>query len=320
MTLEWEIREEEPDLLWYWEVLKKHKGLIILATFLCALSTAVFSLLVEDIYRSQAVIIPISGEKSSLGTIASRMGAMAGLLGISPLGTSEAEIVSLLKSEVLKEELIKRYNLLPVLFSERWEPESRTWKPPPFGPGLILSRLMAKVRGGRCDPDAPPTVWDGIKKLEEIVEVRQDPKLGTIRVSVDFPDPQRAAEICQALITTLREHMCAEAIRVAQTNKRYLEEELVRTSDPLIRQKIYALIADQVETITMAKVKENFAFKVIDPPRVPEEKVKPRRAMMVAVAFVLGGFVGVMGAFLIEAVEKAKRERATRKGNSTVGS
>ncbi|HDN79918.1 MAG TPA: hypothetical protein ENG33_05580, partial [Chloroflexi bacterium] len=104
MIQQWEIREEEPDLLWYWEVLKKHKGLIILATFLCALSMAVFSLLVEDIYRSQAVIIPISGEKSSLGTIASRMGAMAGLLGISPLGTSEAEIVSLLKSEVLKEE------------------------------------------------------------------------------------------------------------------------------------------------------------------------------------------------------------------------
>ena len=320
MTQQWEIREEEPDLLWYWEVLKKHKGLIILATLPCALSTAVFSLLVEDIYRSQAVIIPISGEKSSLGTIASRMGAMAGLLGISPLGISEAEIVSLLKSEVLKEELIKRYNLLPVLFSERWEPESRTWKPPPFGPRVILSRLMAKVRGGRCDPDAPPTVWDGIKMLEEIVEVRQDPKLGTIRVSVNFPDPQKAAEICQALIATLREHMCADAIRVAQTNKRYLEEELVRTSDPLIRQKIYALIADQVETITMAKVKENFAFKVIDPPLVPEEKVKPRRAMMVAVAFVLGGFVGVMGAFLIEAVEKAKHERTTREGNSTVGS
>ncbi len=304
--------EEEIDLFEYWEILKRRKKIVFITVFLCTLVTAAISFLLTNIYRSQALIIPIVEEKSSLGSIASRMGAVTGLLGISPLGTSEAEIVSLLKSEVLKEELIKRYNLLPVLFPERWDEEKKTWKPPPLSVGVVLAKLMAKVRGSGRDPDAPPTLWDGIKALEEIITVRQDAKLGTIRVSVDFPDPQKAAEICQALITTLREHMCAEAIRVAQTNKRYLEEELVRTSDPLIRQKIYALIADQVETITMAKVKENFAFKVIDPPRVPEEKAKPRRAMMVAVAFVLGGFLGVMGAFLIEAVEKAKRERATR--------
>ncbi len=304
--------EEEIDLFEYWEILKRRKKIVFITLFLCTLVTAAISLLLTNIYRSQALIIPIVEEKSSLGSIASRMGAVTGLLGISPLGTSEAEIVSLLKSEVLKEELIKRYNLLPVLFPERWDEEKKTWKPPPLSVGVVLAKLMAKVRGSGRDPDAPPTLWDGIKALEGIITVKQDAKLGTIRVSVDFPDPQRAAEICQALITTLREHMCAEAIRVAQTNKRYLEEELVRTSDPLIRQKIYALIADQVETITMAKVKENFAFKVIDPPRVPEEKAKPRRAMMVAVAFVLGGFLGVMGAFLIEAVEKAKREKATR--------
>jgi uncharacterized protein involved in exopolysaccharide biosynthesis len=98
--------------------------------------------------------------------------------------------------------------------------------------------------------------------------------------------------------------MSSEAKRVAAINKKYLEEQLPLNADPLIKQKIYTMIAQQVETAMMAEVKENFSFKVIDPPMVPDKKIKPKRAQMVVLSFVVSLFLAVFVVFALEYLEK----------------
>nr|HPH55521.1 GNVR domain-containing protein [Smithella sp.] len=94
---------------------------------------------------------------------------------------------------------------------------------------------------------------------------------------------------------------------VAAINKKYLEEQLVLNTDPLIDQKIYTMIAQQLETSMMAEVKENFSFKVIDPPFVPDRKIKPKRAQMVMLSFVVALFLAVFIVFFLEYLEKMKK-------------
>ena len=77
-------------------------------------------------------------------------------------------------------------------------------------------------------------------------------------------------------------------------------------ADPLIKQKIYTMIAQQVETAMMAEGKENFSFKVIDPPMVPDKKIKPKRAQMVVLSFVVSLFLAVFVVFALEYLEKNK--------------
>src|SRR5512145_378513 len=91
----------------------------------------------------------------------------------------------------------------------------------------------------------------------------------------------------------LTDHMSNEARRVADTNKQYLESQIDKTADPFIKTKIYTLIAQQIETAMMAEVKENFAFKILDPPRIPDKKIKPKRAQMVIIAFLFSLFLSV---------------------------
>jgi len=112
----------------------------------------------------------------------------------------------------------------------------------------------------------------------------------------------------------LTDHMSSEARRVATINQKYLEEQLGKTADPFIKQKIYNLIAQQLETSMMAEVKENFAFKVIDPPKVPDKKIKPKRTQMVLLSFVVFIFMGVFLAFFMEYLEKMKsKQRESQK-------
>jgi len=91
---------------------------------------------------------------------------------------------------------------------------------------------------------------------------------------------------------------------VAATNRVYLEQQLATTLDPLIKQKTYNLIAEQIELAMMSEVKENFAFKVIDPPLAPDKKTKPKRLMMVVLSFVVALFIGIFMAFFLEFLEK----------------
>ena len=112
------------------------------------------------------------------------------------------------------------------------------------------------------------------------------------------------------MLTELTNYMSSEAKRVAETNRKYLETLIDKNADPLIRQKIYSLIAKQIEISMMAEVKENFAFKVIDPPKVPDMRIKPKRTKMVLLAFITSLFAGIFIAFFMEYVENVKaRER-----------
>jgi len=152
-------------------------------------------------------------------------------------------------------------------------------------------------------------MWDALRLLDEIIDVTFNMKDNTITITVDFPDPEQAKYIADCLLTTLTEHMSSEAKRVAQTNRKYLEEQLSTTADPLIKQKTYNLIAQQIETAMMAEVKENFAFKVIDPPKAPDKKSKPKRAMMVIVAFITSLFLGIFIAFFLNYLETVKERQ-----------
>ncbi len=142
--------------------------------------------------------------------------------------------------------------------------------------------------------------------LDSIVKVNQNIKENIITITVDYHDPAMAAKMVEYFLTTLTDHMSSEARRVATINQKYLEEQLQQTADPLIKQKIYNLIAQQLETSMMAEVKENFAFKVIDPPMVPDKKVKPKRIQMALLSLFVSIIMGVFLAFLMEYLEKAK--------------
>jgi uncharacterized protein involved in exopolysaccharide biosynthesis len=131
-----------------------------------------------------------------------------------------------------------------------------------------------------------------------------------ITIVVNFPDPEMAAKIADYFIIALSEHMSAEAKRVAGINKEYLEKQLRETNDSLVQQKIYSLIAEKIETMMMAEVKEGFAFKVLDPPMAPDLKSKPKRAQMVVVAFMVSLFLSAFIVLFREYIRKIKAKSA----------
>jgi uncharacterized protein involved in exopolysaccharide biosynthesis len=309
--------DEEINLLDYWRIIWKRKLLIILLVFVTVLTTAIASLFEIDIYEATAVITPTGGEKvsSGLSILTQQFG---GIPGISlPPSASATGVTILLKSNTIKEKMIERYNLLPVLFYEQWDEEKKEWKRGIKG-GISLNpfRLISSIAGaikpekGASNPGdiRIPTMWNGLRALNSIIKIKNNIKENSITISAEFHDPEMAAKMVNYLLETITNHMSSDAKRVANNKKMYLEELLRTTADPLIRQKIYGLISQQIETAMMSELKEDFAFKVIDPPRVPDTKIKPKRSVKVMLSFVTSLFAGVFLAFLLEYIIRTRNK------------
>ncbi len=306
--------EDEIDLLELWRVVWKRRKLVALIVGVLVFMTIVSSLFMTNIYRAEAVITPVETKSGGSGGMAAALmqqmgGGPGSLIGL-PQSSSSKEIELLLESKILRKKIIHDYNLLPVLFSKQWNEEKKTWKREGWSlsPLAWISKLAAAVKPAdkkrsKKDPRIPDEL-DGLRKLEKLVNINRDMKDNYITISVQFEDPEVAAAMVGYFLAALNDHMSLEARRVATINKKYLEEQLSQTTDPLIQQKIYNMIAQQIETSMMAAVKENFAFKIIDPPIVPDKKIKPKRAQMVVLSFVVSFFLAVFAVFFLEYLEK----------------
>jgi uncharacterized protein involved in exopolysaccharide biosynthesis len=292
--------EDEIDLVEVARVIWREKRLIIGVVVFFTLATAVLSLFMTNIYTAKAVLKPVSQKDGAgrLSSLASQFGGLANLAGIAmPGAASSTEIVNLLKSNILKKKIIEQYNLLPVLFPKKWDEEKKRWKRDQGGFSLNPLAFMAKL--SPAGPSIPgkdpniPDVWDGIRMLDKIVTINYNLKEDIVTITVNFRDPVMAAQIAHYYLTALNDHMSEEAKRISAVNKAYLEQQLQETQDSLVRQKIYNLIAEKIETMMMAEVKENFAYKILDPPMAPDKKSKPKRTLMVFVAFLVSAFLAV---------------------------
>jgi uncharacterized protein involved in exopolysaccharide biosynthesis len=309
--------EDEIDLLELAKIIWKGKKLIIWIVVIFTLATAAYSLTMANIYTAKAVLKPVSSKEGSgrISSLASQFGGLANMAGIAmPNATSSTELVSLLKSNVLKKSIIERYDLLPVMFPKQWDKEKKTWKKKDSGFSLNPLVLISKIKPAQSAADKKepgvPDMWDGIRALDAKVKIEYNLKEDIITIAVNFSDPDMAARIANYYIITLNDYMSSEARRTANINKEYLEKQLRETNDNIIQQKIYNLIADKIETTMMAEVKENFAFKVLDPPMAPDMKSKPQRGQMVIIAFIMSLFLGVFVVLFRDYLKKIKAKSA----------
>lgn len=308
-------------LVVYWRVIMNRRKMIGKFVLAVVILTLIISLCMKNIYGAKAIIIPIAPKESGGSSIAaSIMQQVGGLSAIGiPDSSSSAEIVTLLQSNILREKIISQYNLLPVLFSDQWDENTKNWKKRAwYNPLYLISSLIRLIKPvdkkGIKKNEEIPDVWDGLRELDDVVKIYNNVKDKTITIVAEFDDPVMAANIAGYFLAELNDHMSSEAKRVALTNRKYLEQQLDQTADPFIKQKIYNLIAQQIETSMMAEVKENFAFKVIDPPKVPDRKLKPKRVQMMFISLLASLLIGIAIAFFLAYWEKMKDQDRSKYG------
>lgn len=280
---------DEISLLDLWNILWEGKWLGIAITGVVTLAAVIYSLLATEVFRSEMLLAPAE-ERSTQG-ISGQLGGLSGLAslaGISVGGGGNAESLAVLQSRVFLREFIEDRNLMPILFADRWDEGRGGW-------------IVA-------EGEEAPDIRDAVRLLQDgVLSVSEETGTGLVRLSVDWTDPDTAADWANDLVARLNVRMRQRALVDAEQNVTYLQEQLASSSLVTLQQSIGRLLETELQKLMLARGNEEFAFRVLDPAEPPKNRVRPYRTLIVALAIIAGGMLSLLVIFLLHAVRAREK-------------
>lgn len=267
------------------------KWVIAGVTFLFSLAGVTYALLATPIYRAEVVLT--SNEPERGPGIPAGVGGLASMVGID-LGFSAgggAEALATLRSRAFIEEFIRERDLLPILFADRWDREKNRWIDE--------------------DPETWPDLRDGVRLFARRVRsISEDASTGLITLTIKWTDPELAATWADQLVHRINERLRTRDLANSQRRLEYLNGQLDKANLVELRQAISRLIESEIQTVLLAQVETEYAFKVIDPARVPRERDSPKRTLIVLLSTLLGGVIGALGVLLLRGTSAGRSTKA----------
>lgn len=290
-----------------------------------ALIVGVISFVIPSTFTATTTFVP---EVRTQGRLPPSLASLAGQLGVS-LGAEATESARFYADLVRSRELLER-----ILLGEYQDPRESKSAPD----STTLLRLL-KVKGR----DAADSLHYGVKALDNLVSVRFDNQTNIVRLSVDAHYPTLAAAVANRFVTYLNDFNAQSRQSQARERRKFIEQRLadgereLRTAEENlrtfyernrswnqspqlafeegrlrrqveIRQEVYLTLRREYETARIEEVNDTPVITVIDRATPPQEKSKPKRKLLVVLALLLGGIVGILWAAGAEYLDRARTE------------
>ena len=240
------------------------------------LSTGIFlayALIATPIYQADVLLTSAQSEGDSLAGLSRQYSNIASQITGINLGPGEDKsetYLAILTSRSFIEQYVVDRQIRPLLFQDLWDQDKNIWI------------------GG-----IEPTAWGTYRHIiGEMITVATDRRTGLITFTVFWSDPIMAAEWANDMVAYLNSHIRKQAIDETTKSIFFLEQQLQETSKIEAQSVIYNLIEEQTKNIMLANVREEYAFKIIDPAVVPDMRSKPQRRKIVILGLLLGVVFG----------------------------
>lgn len=283
--------EDAIDLVALARVLGREWRLIVGLVSVFALLAGGLAFIMTPTYRAEVLLAPVAPPKSDALAAIGPLGDIASLVENFVGGPKDrsAESIATLRSRSLTFDFIREQELKPVLFAERWDASTRTWR-----------------------RDAPSDL-EAYELFDRAIRaVKLDRRTGLVTLSIEWRDPVSAARWANLLVQGVNARRRNEAVHEAQKSIEYLQRQLGRTSSVEVRQAVYRLVEMQAKTIAIAQSREEYAFRVIDKAIPPERHVHPRPLLMIAVAVLAGLAFSVLAVLVKHAVRRYRQAQTQR--------
>ncbi|MEH6595073.1 MAG: Wzz/FepE/Etk N-terminal domain-containing protein [Colwellia polaris] len=318
--------DDEIDLAELWHAIWSGKLLIIAISALFAISSVFYAINQPNIYQATTLLAPTSeqGGASGLSKMAGQFGGLASLAGINLGGGSSNKVslaLEILKSRLFLENFIFEHKLLiPLMAAKDWDSKTNT---------LVMDDEIynTSTETWLRDVDAPkkpkPSPWEAFEAFKEILSVERDKENNMVTITIEYFSPEVSTQWLLWLVEDINSTMREQDEVEAQNSIDYLTKKLKETQLADMQTVFYQLIEEQTKTIMLAEVSKEYVLKTIDPANAPEEKAKPRRALIVVLGTMLGGVLSVFIVFIRYFSNESRKKKlsniSTNASNLTIG-
>ena len=267
------------------------KWLWILCCTLAAVLSIWFSLQLPNVYKSEATLLPANETTGKAGGLSSSLGSLGAIAGLNLGGGGEKKsqvAMQLMKSREFFADFNKQHHLTVALMAANgWNPATGELS---YDPEIYDIATKSWVREARELRGSEPGNNEIYQEFMKRLVIFREKQTGVINVSLEFVSPDLAQKWLQLFITEVNEAMRRNDMKEANTTIAYLDKKLQETQVTEVRELLFSLLEENTKTLTMATVRPDYVFKVIDPPYRPDLKVGPMRSLIV-LGSVFGSFM-----------------------------
>ena len=275
-----DLKKDKKDLYLkdFIEIGLRNIKIILLSFFISSIISIFYALSLEKYYKSDLVMI--SSSPVSSGNMSSLIG---NFLGSQPqtdnsLTVSSEEAMAVLTSRRFIENFIENNALMPILFDDQWDKDSGKW-------------LGEKV-----------TIQEGYELVSGNLKIGYSKNL--ILLSFIWKDAKTSSFIVNNLVKDLNKYMSNIAIIESEKSIEYLQNAQKDTSLSGPKIMLNNILERQLYNSMIVNIKEDFAFKIIDPAIPPKYPAGPNRRLIVIIGTFLGTLVSILSFFLISSFKK----------------
>lgn len=267
--------DDEISLLDLMQVISENLRLLIVGPLVCGITALVITFLMTPIFTAKTTILPPS-QNSGASSLLGALGGLGDLAGAAAgLKNPSEQYVAYLKSDTLRNELIKKFDL-----QKRYDTEF-----------LFQSR----------------------EKLDKLVKITAEKQSGLISIEVDDEDPEFAAKLANAYVDELRVLTGKLSAVVAKDQREFMEEQLAEAlkknyQSPTVREMVIQGLIRSYETARIDEQKNGPMFSQVDVAQAPEWKSKPKRGLIAILTTLATGFLLLLFVFMRNALRGADKD------------
>ena len=236
----------------------------------------IISIYLTPLYSSD---ILVSDNTDSNETSSSAIGGLASLAGIQLPQANNKSLSTLatLNSKTFLKAFIKEYDLKPKIFKDLWVEKTNSWS------------------------GEEPSDLGAVGELKKLIEIKKV-EGGLVRIIVSTYDPEFSLFIANEIVYFINNYMRKSAIEESENLIKFLEKEAVKSSLSDVKLKIFALIQENIAEKSLANVRQEFIYKVIDKAYLSDYPSYPNKLQIrlsgVILGFLLAALLSVFMYFI----------------------
>jgi uncharacterized protein involved in exopolysaccharide biosynthesis len=278
--------EDEIDLKELFQTIWKNKWKIIFLSVLVTTIVLFKMIRTPNVYQSSIVLVP-EEKGSSMG----QLGALAGFAGVNVGGGAVSvftKISTILKDKIFLDNMIRKYKLIEKLEN----PQNLV-----FAFGLDFKK---DVKENKLSEEE--RFYLATKQLSKSISIVGDATSSLITISVSSTDRFFAKELVDILLLESTRKLRELDMKDINSRIEYYEQELRSIDNIELQKSITKIISSLIEKRVLSNANENYLLNKITESRVPfiKDKTKPKRGMLVVLAFIGSMILGVVGALFLE--------------------
>jgi uncharacterized protein involved in exopolysaccharide biosynthesis len=302
------IEEDEIDLRELWQTILKGKKLIVIVTFIITTLSVGYALKQPNVYSSEAMLIPTESASNGLGSLGG-LAAMAGVSLGSASMTPDIAFQSMLDNYQFMKEFVVKNKILDHYNQEDFD------KNYVFALGFsgIYDLFKSDKKKDDKEIDVDALTYNMIKQVQKSFSISSDKKTSLISISYSDMDRTYPPKIINAFLEDSSKYLVENNLKNLNNSLKYFQEELSHADEIELRQNLSMLISKLLEKKIMTKSKQYYQCDILTLPYEPyiKDKTKPKRALIVVVAFVTGLILSIFLVFFLEFIRGSKEEDET---------